>query len=289
MTALSGFPEEPKLEMFLTMMNIKPSKAELTGVIPPTSRLTTNQYDMYLACHSKWRKVVRDVKVEYHNDALLRRAYEQVHEKVDATNLLGERKVTIQAAVLGVQQPSRQEQDKYGKWQIVPGDMIGGKPEVAYTVTTSKKGASTPTLSTKPEKVSKREARKAYNAAKINAAAATLQHKSAEVAASVDTKAAIRVETQGLTMRTNLWKAEERAAASAAKRAKSIVFGSSDLATNVSPEDGWKVVTRKKGSGLVTSSKIQFISETGQSSSTMSFDPAMKNGPVSVPFTKPSE
>jgi len=50
-----------------------------------------------------------------------------------------------------------------------------------------------------------------------------------------------------LTAARPLHKAELIAAKDAAARVKQIKFGSTDLVANVAPDDGWKVVTRRKG------------------------------------------
>jgi hypothetical protein len=226
------YPSAPKLEHFLLKpTNLKALTESATGTdnAGHSSRtefapLDANQYSNYISSHNYWLSQIEAVDNLLHAQALRRRALKGFREAihVDLSN----------------------PQDDLARDPIsVPGYSAD------INVILQKKVAHPPELSTKPHRAEKRANRKKVRDAAVKAAAEALKAK-AEVIAETKTAPLIKdrlVAINKLSDARPLHKAELSAAKNAAARAKQIRFGSTDLVVNVAPDDGWKLVTRRKG------------------------------------------
>jgi len=195
-------------------------------------------YQSYLVAHKSWIDMIHEVDDILHVDALRRRALESKKEVMSVPDL-DSLSVIREIPIRGYQNP-------FGRQYKIRSTMLP-------------KTETTPTLSTKPHAAEKRDAKKQLRNASVKAQVEVLKGRTALAAetnaASVKEKLS---EVKKISDLKPLWRAEESAARSAAARSKSIRFGSIDLATNIVPDDGWKVVTRKKG----TMAKQSQVTET---------------------------
>jgi len=182
------------------------------------------QYSNYISSHKFWLTQIEAVDNLLHEQALRRRALKSYREAIQ----------------IDVSNP---QEDLVRTPISVPG----------YTadiyVNLQKKVVHPPELSDKPHRAEKRANRKKVRDAAAKAAAEALKAK-AEVIAETKTAPIIKdrlVALNKLSDARPLHKAELTAAKDAAARAKQIRFGSTDLVVNVAPDDGWKLVTRRKG------------------------------------------
>jgi len=234
------YPFPPKPEWFmLHATNMQHTSTNLTtsaGVdneveIPehPDSsftKMTAVQYQDYLTAHKDWVESVSQLKSRYHNAAVVRRSLDRFKQ------------------VVSYYEPA----DRSGPAGGSPPPVSIATPDFKATVLTVLKVPTVPSISSKPHQAEKRANKKAAfdMRTKVKANAYKAQ---AEILASktVPVIKAQRLAVQNLAELRPLHKAEEVAAKSAATRASLIAKSSPDLVPEVKPDDGWKLVTRKKG------------------------------------------
>jgi hypothetical protein len=234
------YPIPPKPEWFmLHATNMQHTSTNLTtsaGVdneleIPehPDSsfnKMTAVQYQDYLVAHKDWANSVALLKLQYHNDAVVRRSLEKFKQ------------------VVAYYEPL----DHSASASVTPPPVIVKTAGMQATLRSHLKEFHVPKLSSKPHQAEKRVNKKAANdmRTKVKANAYKAQ---AEILAekTVPVIKAQRLAVQTLAELRPLHKAEEVAAKSAATRASLIAKSSPDLVPEVKPDDGWKLVTRKKG------------------------------------------
>jgi hypothetical protein len=225
------YPTAPKLEHFLMKpTNLKSLTESATGTdnAGHSSRtefapLDATQYSHYLAAHNFWLSSIEAVDARLHAQSLRKRALKGWREvlEVDANS------------------PDDSQRDNIR----IPGY------QAEVMVHLQKKVDHPPTLSTKPHRAEKRANRKKVRDATTKAAANALEAKRLVLEATTTVPVLTRriAAVEALTAARPLHKAELTAAKDAAARVKQIKFGSTDLVANVAPDDGWKVVTRRKG------------------------------------------
>jgi len=250
------YPSPPKLEHFVksrnhvTSVSLHGGNGGSSGSSNPgipsppvfdntlSPGMDQKSYAQYLLAHRAWIDSIHDVDDILHVDALKRRALENKKEVLSVPDLDS---LSIVRDI-----PIRGYQDPFGRQYKIRSTMLP-KKEV------------TPTLSVKPHAAEKRAQKKSLSDAKTKAQVEVLKGRTMLVS---ETKAASVKEKLSEVKKINdlkpLWRAEEHAAKSAAVRSKSIRFGSIDITTNIVPDDGWKVVTRKKG----TMTKQSQVTET---------------------------
>jgi hypothetical protein len=237
-TDLYPFPPKPEWFM-LHATNMQHTSTNLTtsaGVdneleIPehPDSsftKMTAVQYQDYLVAHKDWVDSVSQLKTRYHNAAVVRRSLERFKQ------------------VVSYYESPNHSTPASGS----PPPVQVTTPEFLATVRSDLKQPTMPTVSQKPHQAEKRANKRAANdmRTKVKANAYKAQ---AEILSekTVPVIKAQRLAVQHLAELRPLHKAEEVAAKSAATRAKHIAKSSPDLVPEVKPDDGWKLVTRKKG------------------------------------------
>jgi hypothetical protein len=189
---------------------------------------TSETYAEYLNAYNAWYLQIQVIETSEHEKALARRALESYREVISFGDAL----------------------PQSGKDIPIPGYTHGEDDDESLTarVVLEKKTPHEPVVSTKPHRAEKRANKKKLRDSKVKLAAGKLQAKDElikEVTVS-DLKAGMK-KVQELKDLRPLHKEELKAAKSAVERAKQIRFGSSDVTTNIVPEEGWKVTTRKKG------------------------------------------
>jgi hypothetical protein len=231
------YPERPKLKDFsfrATNLKAVTSPSGSTDVPPATSYQAIDEatYAQYLASHTRWVDSIHSVDSQLHEFALRKRALEHYREVVD---------------LVGEDTPSNLARDDV----VVP-----HYPNTKVRVRMERKQDHPPVLSTKPHRAEKRANRNKVRDSRVKLAANVHQAKAEVLMQNTVPVIKARLEAiQEVTSTFPLHKVEASAAKSAAERAKFIRSGSTDLVVNVSPDDGWKLVTRKKGdilkSGMV--------------------------------------
>jgi hypothetical protein len=206
------------------------------------------QYNEYLAAHEDWVEQVHTVDTRLHDEALRRRFTSKMKEKL-----------VLQDFDEGVSLAN------YGRKIELNGvyrDADSAKEQLYIMTEPEKKTEHPPTLSTAPHQAAKRANKKKVRNSR-NMAKANFYEAKAEVIQDTtgipDTKDRLLKVTQ-LQLGKPLHKAELSAARDAAARSRVIQFGSADLVANIEPEQGWKVVTRKKGATRVC---VEEITRTG--------------------------
>jgi len=193
--------------------------------------MTSVQYADYLLAFTTWKQAVDTMDVELHNQALKRRALESYREVVTLPDELQNFGHSVEV----------------GDYQ----DMSSEDPEnspMMITISMEKKTVHEPVLSTKPHRGEKRDKKRKLRDAKVKAEIAKLEAITNLTEAKTAPAIQGRLEkVQELKDLRPLHREELVAAKSAVARSKQIRFGSSDVTTNIVPEEKWKVVTRKKG------------------------------------------
>lgn len=218
---------EPKLEMFYNQAS-KLSTIQSGGDSAKVcfQKLTAQGWADYMAAHAMWVDDCKRKKVQAHTAAVAKRAWAKVKE-VPVLDL-----PLVTAGV-------RKTADPYVSIKIVP------------------KTKTEPIVSKKEGKVELRSARKELIERKQKAKAQKLDYAGRRLADNVLEDHRARTQASKL----NAWKPVARAEVSAAKlaaqRAKVLGGPRSDHVADVVPaDDGWKVVTRKKGDKMVQVSCI---------------------------------
>jgi len=199
-------------------------------------KFTAGGWNDYIAAFMIWRQTVATIKSDNHTHAVEKRALKKLKEEV------------IGWVAPGTTAPV------FSSPPVRKGPSITGS-SAEILVRTKAKVVTPPVLSVKPHAKEKRANKRELADAKRKSAAERIN--AARELEPSKLKAGIKVAAAVSAIKTQLplFKAETVAAKSAAERAKLIRFGSTDLVVNVSPDDGWKLVTRKKGdllkSGMV--------------------------------------
>jgi hypothetical protein len=225
------YPSAPKIEHFLmkpTNLKALTESASGTDNAGHSSRteyapLDAKQYADYLAAHRSWLSEIEATDSRLHAQSLRKRALKGWREVAEVG--IGNPVETLREAI------------------HIPGY------QADVFVHLDKKVDHVPILSNQPHRAEKRANRKKVRDATTKAAADALAAK-AEVIVATTAIPVVRkrlTELAELSAARPLHKAELIAAKDAAARVKQIKFGSTDLVANVAPDDGWKIVTRKKG------------------------------------------
>jgi hypothetical protein len=233
------------------------------------TKMSYVKYNEYIQAHKTWVDEVHVMDLRLHEDALRRRFTEKFTEK------LVEQDYGDAATIAD-----------YGRKISVPGVYYNAEPSnvpLYFMTEPTRKTVHEPTESMHPHRaevrVNKRKARDARNKAKANAWQAK-----ADVITECSTVPKITerlLAVEKLTSKAPLHKAELAAATSAAKRSAAIKASSPDLIPEVQVDDGWKLVTRKKGSKdiiLATSTKMG-VDNRQIHHAVVRGDPALINGP----------
>jgi hypothetical protein len=190
------------------------------------TKMSSVQYQDYLVAHKDWVDSVSKLKSRYHNAAIVRRSLQSYTQRV----------------------AYYESPDHSTGAAATPPPVTYTAPDFIGTIVSTQKTPHLPTLSSKPHQAEKRVNKRAANdmRTKVKANAYKAQ---AEILAekTVPVIKAQRLAVQHLAELRPLHKAEEVAAKSAATRAALIAKSSPDLVPEVKPDDGWKLVTRKKG------------------------------------------
>jgi len=181
-------------------------------------------YGSYLASHKAWLDEVTRIEVVEHEKSLIKRALKTVREEVSFEGVVGPERPPTRTVT------------------------VKGYPKV--DVKSTKKTEHKPILSMQPHRAEKRVEKKKLRDARVAATVVEVKARTEQAPAKMDSKIEVIKQVEKIEVRKPLWKAEEAAATSAAKRSNTIKFGSVDLVGNVAAEDDWKVVTRKKGSDV---------------------------------------
>jgi uncharacterized protein YkwD len=206
-----------------------------------------DQYGAYLASHRAWVDAVSDLETNLHERALVRRFLEN---KTEISGLETPEFPPIKSIDLGRNYQS------------------GGKT-ARIRLSIRDKREHTPPVSTKPHKAEKREAKKALSTARTVAQVKVVKARTVVANATLQEEVSDRLlASRQIRAALPLWKLEEQAAKSAAVRAKHIQLASSTQTVDVEPQNGWKLVTRKKGKELVPNSSVVQYDGSGKEVST---------------------
>jgi len=216
-------------------------------------------FQLYLNAHVEWVKTVHSLDQTLHDVAVKKRFLEKYTEDL---------RMEIHTAL----PPCRDiVVDGYHQSEMNPAPLT-------LQVELKRKEKHDPVLSTKPHEGEKRDKKKKLRDARAKAQAEVLQ---ARIDLVSETKAAdVKQRLSDLKKvrdQAPLHKLEEKAATSAAKRAKTIQFGSPDLVANVDASS-WKVVTRKLGGNNVSVATTVDSHSSGEvKSRTVNVDPAIRS------------
>jgi len=216
-------------------------------------------FQLYLNAHVEWVKTVHSLDQTLHDIAVKKRFLEKYTEDL---------RMEINTAI----PPCRTiPVDGYQQTELNPAPLT-------LQVELKRKEKHNPVLSTKPHEGEKRDKKKKLRDARAKAQSEVLQ---ARIDLVSETKAAdVKQHLSALKKVRELaplHKLEEKAATSAAKRAKAIQFGSPDLVANVDAE-GWKVVTRKVGNNNVDVATVRDSDKSGVTKSRIvTVDPAIRS------------
>jgi len=208
------------------------ASSNTSGVSNPNSFsyqvMDAQDYGVYVAAHQNWLSEIRSIQDEEHERALRRRFLSKYKEELTPLVPPGftySRKVKFEEYT----------------------SALDGSPLVGI-VNLERKTEHVIELSGKPHADEKRANKKLVAAARTKAKAESLKARAAVIAK--DTSAVVErriTQVKEITDLKPLRKAELAAAKSAAARATHIKKSSPDVVTEVKPDDGWKVVTRRKG------------------------------------------
>jgi len=258
------YPTPPKLEMFInkptglksvTTWNEGSKKPDVTlpQVGTSYSGLDVAKYKEYLAAHVVWVEAVDSLDQQLHEIALRNRCLEKFRE------------VPVLTEVRGHPTPTKRDP------VIVP-----HYPGLQVIVRSELKTEHPPVPSTQPHQAEKRANRKKARDARVK-----VQANAAEAKAELLLEKTVpvikeqRKAVQTIAALAPLHRAELVAAKSAAARAAEITRGSKDLVTEVKPDDGWKVVTRKKGDYRNEMSQVVTVQGGVRNTVTTFKDPAV--------------
>jgi hypothetical protein len=226
------YPERPRLEHFLAsptgLKAFTGSPASTPGgamasVASSFQKLNEAGYAAYLGAHTNWLNALDSVDQLSHEHALRRRVLE------------GYREVAY-------------FEDDSSRNRLREQIQVPHYPNLKISVTTQKKVEHAPVLSTQPHQAEKRANRKKARDARVKVQANVAEAKAELLLEkTVPVIKAQRKAVEEVTAFSRLHKAEEAAAKSAVVRAAAIKKSSPDLVPEVKPDDGWKLVTRKKG------------------------------------------
>jgi len=200
-----------------------------TEVKSSFTKMKKEAYEQYLEAHQSWYNTVVRTQMAEHNRALTRRAMQKYREVVEP---LTDEQSTARAEISG------------GSYVIPGSGDDDDDEELAFSVKLEKKVAHPPTLSTHPHEGEKRANKKKLRDNRTKRQAAALQAKANIV--SEDTEATIQArlaQVKKVADLAPLHAVEEKAAKSAAKRSRTIKFGSTNV-SEVNPSD-WSVVARQ--------------------------------------------
>jgi hypothetical protein len=199
-------------------------------------KFTATGWNDYLSAFNAWRRTVATIKSDNHAMAVERRSLKKLKEHV-----------------LGWVQPGTTTPTV-----VIPPNRIGPSSlgSIANVlIGMEAKEAVPPVLSTKPHAKEKRANKRMLADEKRKSAAERLNAARELEPSKRKTEIKVAAAVTAIKSQLPLFRAETLAAKSAAERAKLIRNGSTDLVVNVAPDDGWKLVTRKKGdilkSGMV--------------------------------------
>jgi len=233
------YPLPPKPEWFQRhTTNISSvAKGVTIGVDDISSAYTKmrdEEYLSYITAHKTWLATIREIDIAEHDAAVARRALDHFKEVPVNTNARGQE---ISAPATRVVYANA----------YAPKDAT--QPIVAK-IECERKIVHPPTLSQKPHKAEKRQAKIKLVNAKTKTAAVLIEHKATVEEEVREDRKKVITSVEKLKVEAPLHSQELRTAKSANLRVQQIKLGSPDVVGNVVPEDGWKVVTRKKGSFL---------------------------------------
>jgi hypothetical protein len=232
------------------------------------TKMDARQYKSYIEAHVLWINQVHEIDKDLHEDALRRRFTEKYTEKL-----------VVQTFDDGVSLAD------YGRKISIPGvhqNADESLPALFFMTEPTRKTPHEPSTSEHPHRaevrVNKRRTRDARNKAKANAWQAK-----ADVIAERSTVPIIKerlLAIEKVTASAPLHKVELAAATSAAKRAAAIKASSPDLIPEVKPDDGWKLVTRHKGSKDIILAQATKMGAAGTQlhHAVVRGDPALING-----------
>jgi len=255
------YPERPKLEHFLasptglkafTGAPATTPGGAMTSVASSFQKLNEAGYAAYLGAHTKWLNALDSVDQLSHEHALRKRALEGYREVLTVdTSLTAGNRESIQ---------------------------VPHYPHLKIDVHTEKKVVHEPVLSTQPHQAEKRANRKKARDARVKVQANVAEAKAELLLEkTVPIIKAQRKAVEEVTAYSRLHKAEEAAAKSAVVRATAIKKSSPDLVPEVKPDDGWKLVTRKKGTNLVQSQALELRGKgTNAESVLVHIDPGVR-------------
>jgi len=239
------YPERPKLEHFLASPT---GLKAFTGAAPSTpggamasvassfQKLNEAGYAAYLGAHTKWLNALDSVDQLSHEHALRKRALEKYREVP-----------MVIVKVPGT--PVAERRDEI---------MLPHYPNMAVRVRSELKTEHAPVLSSQPHQAEKRANRKKARDARVKVQANVAEAKAELLLEkTVPVIKAQRKAVEEVTAFSRLHKAEEAAAKSAVVRAAAIKKSSPDLVPEVKPDEGWKLVTRKKGTNLIQSQSLE--------------------------------
>jgi len=237
------YPERPKLEHFLASpTGLKAftdgpaptnTNAAIVNVASSFQKLNEAGYAAYLAAHTTWLNALDSVDQLSHEHALRRRVLE------------GYREVAY-------------FEDDSSSARLRDPIQVPHYPGLKIAVSTQKKVEHAPVLSTQPHQAEKRANRKKARDARVKLQANVAEAKAELLLEkTVPLIKAQRKAVEEVTAFSRLHKAEEAAAKSAVVRATAIKKSSPDLVPEVKPDEGWKLVTRKKGANLIQSQSVE--------------------------------
>jgi len=235
------YPERPKLEHFLasptglkafTGAPATTPGGAMTSVASSFQKLNEAGYAAYLGAHTKWLNALDSVDQLSHEHALRRRMLEGYREVASFDD----------------------DSSKARQRQPI---QVPHYPGLKITVSTQKKVDHAPVLSNQPHQAEKRANRKKARDARVKVQANVAEAKAELLLEkTVPLIKAQRKAVEEVTAFSRLHKAEEAAAKSAVVRATAIKKSSPDLVPEVKPDDGWRLVTRKKGANLIQSQSV---------------------------------
>jgi len=239
------YPERPKLEHFLasptglkafTGAPATTPGGAMTSVASSFQKLNEAGYAAYLGAHTKWLNALDSVDQLSHEHALRKRALEKYREVP-----------MVIVKVPGT--PVAERRDEI---------MLPHYPNMAVRVRSELKTEHAPVLSNQPHQAEKRANRKKARDARVKVQANVAEAKAELLLEkTVPFIKAQRKAVEEVTAFSRLHKAEEAAAKSAVVRATAIKKSSPDLVPEVKPDEGWKLVTRKKGANLIQSQSVE--------------------------------
>jgi len=204
-------------------------------------KMDASTYKEYIESHKLWLAEMAVIKQTAHDQALVRRYMEDFKEVVMPTPpSMGSGSST---------DPKNLSMASKTRKLPVRGDL-------ALKSVMTVREAKAPTVSTKPERVELAAQKKELKKTTAQIKAEVIKAKIAQKSEIIAEKTKIATEVSKLSGQRRLWKLEEQSAKSAGVRAGAINKVSGDNVVSVQADDGWKVVSRKKGTNMVQTSKV---------------------------------